>query len=514
MKKSVFFFFSLLFVSCADRNGLEKIDEILDNEAVYEQRFRTQIDSLEERRRQADNDSVRFSLTWALSEKYKTYNIDTCLTYTREMQRLARNEKESIIATSAMIYALASLGEEDDALKLYQSLPEVFPYDEQMQIYYESAHHLFLVMSELNPEKKDSCAAERHRIRQRLLQHDSTSYFALTYLFHEKRYFGQEDEAIRTAASLLKTDSLPVRYRAINEYNLARGLMNAGHTEEAVDHYINAAILDLTTATKEYNSLFSLARYLHRGHDNKRACRYIIKTMNDAVFCNYKSHYIRSSEAALLIHQAFLRTSEARTRQQIELIFILGLLLALTALMLVFRQIYSTRERRAHEQIRQINARLEDGNKIRDNILSDYMEKSAYYIGKVDEMKSEMRRTYRSEGEESLLRMLRSPGSSDAEFKRYLQEFDDGILRLFPDFVEQVNQIMDSSHQLSLTKNGSFSTELRILAIIRMGITDSAKIAKALNISVGTTYSYRYRMRHGALCTAEEFDSHIQKIGL
>lgn len=514
MKKCLIFLLPLLFLSCTDRSGFKKIDRILDDEAVYEQRFRKQIDSLEELYSQAVDDSVRFSLAWALSEKYKTYNIDTCLIYSRAMQRLARNEKEAIISGSATVYALASIGEEDDALSLYHSLPEDFPYDEQMRIYYESAHHLFLVMSELHSEKRDSCSEVRHYIREQLLQHDSTSYFALTYLFHEKRYYKQDEEAIRIAESVLQMDDLPVRYRAITEYNLGRVLMKLGRTDEAVDLYAHSSFLDLTTATKEYNSLYTLAKYLHQKKDSKRACRYIIRTMNDAVFCNYKTHYIRSSEAALLIHQAFLRTSEARTRQQIELILILGLLLALTALMLILRQIYSARERRAHEQIRHINARLEDGNRIRDNILSDYMEKSAFYIKKVDEMKSEMRRTYRSEGEEALLRMLRTPGDSDTEFKRYLQEFDNGILQLFPDFVGQVNQLMEPEHRFSLNRNGSFCTELRILAIIRMGITDSSKIAKALNISLGTTYAYRYRMRHSAVCSPDEFELRIREIGL
>ena len=168
MKKCLIFLLPLLFLSCTDRSGLKRLDKVLDNEAVYEQRFRKQIDSLEKRYREAGDDSVRFSLAWSLSEKYKTYNIDTCLIYCRAMQRLARNEKESIIAASAAVYALASIGEEDDALNLYHSLPEDFPYDEQMGIYYESAHHLFLVMSELHEGKRDSCAVVRHRIREQL----------------------------------------------------------------------------------------------------------------------------------------------------------------------------------------------------------------------------------------------------------------------------------------------------------------------------------------------------------
>ncbi len=514
MKKLLLLAIFLLALSCTERSDLKRIDAVLDSEVAYEKRFRAQIDSITHLYHGAESDTSRFLLIWELAERYKTYNIDTCLLYSQRMQELASDKRDSIIAQSAMVYALASQGKEEEALRIYHSLPSDFPYDDGLRIYYESAHHLFLVISELHHEKRDSCSRMRHLIRRQLLQRDSTSYFALTYLFHEKRHFKQDEEAIRIMETLLAMDGVPIRYRAINEYNLGRVLMKTGRPDEALGHYAQAALLDLTTATKEYNSLYSLALYLHSQNDNERACRYIIRTMNDAVFCNYKSHYIRSAESANLIYSAFRKEAEARFKQQIGLIVLLALLFSLMTLLYVLHRIYSAKERKTHEKIRHINARLEDGNRIRDNILSDYMEKSARYIRKIDEMKSEMRRTYRSEGEEALLRMLRSPGYSDVEFKHYLQEFDEGILHLFPDFVEQVNELMSPEHPFDFNKNGSFCTELRILAIIRMGITDSKKIAKALNISVGTTYSYRYQMRHNARCPAKEFEGKIQNIGL
>ncbi len=515
MKKAVLpLFFIILLFSCSQYDSLKTIDCILEKPEAYERVFRRQVDSLTEQFSNAPNDSMRFSSAWSLYEKYKVYNIDTCLQYARVMQEVATSQEESIISRSAMVYALSCIGNIEDALAIYKGIPDDFPFDERFYIYYESAHHLFLSMGELNSGIRDSCALVRHLIREQLLQRDSTSYFSQTYLVYEARYNKKIEEAVRIASSILNRTDIPSRYRSINEDNLGRLLLSLGREDEAIEHIAQSAILDLTSASKEYNSLYALAKILYRRGYSERACRYMVRTMNDAIFCNYKSHSRRSAGATLLINQAFLKESALKRHRQIELIIVLGLLLGLTVVILLLRQIYAQKEKAANERIRRINIHLKDGNNIRDNILSDYMEKTTYYIRKVDEMKSEMRRTYRRNGQEALLSMLRSPAYSDTEFKVFFHEFDQSILRMFPNFIDEVNKLTADGHKYSFGKNGSFNTELRILAIIRMGITDSEKIAQALNISIGTTYSYRYRMRHNAICPPEEFENRIREIGL
>ncbi len=522
MKKFEFLlFFSCLLCACSSSDELKKLDRILDNAPVYERSFHRQIDSLKTCFSEAENDSARFRIAWEISDRYKVYNIDTCLQYVRLMEDNARSEKETLIARSALVYALVCMGKDQEALDIFHSIPTDFPFDEDTRIYYEGGVHLFWTMAELHPEIKDSCWKIRQKIRLELLQHDSTSYFGKTYLIHEKNTEKKYDELEDIARSILALDDLPLRYRAITEDNLGLLMRKTNRKDEAIELFTQAAIIDLTTATKEYNSLYHLARLLHEKGDNERACRYMIRTVNDAIFCNYYSHYKRSALAAPMIHRAFLQESARNKRHMSELTILLALLLAVATLLLVARHIYAGRERVAAEKIRVTNEKLKianvqlkDGNAIRDNVLSQYMEKSAYYIKMVDEVKSTMRRTYRKEGQDALLKMLRSPAYSDTEFKNYFREFDEGILRMFPHFIEEVNRLTTPEHAFSLDKNGSFSTELRVLALIRLGITDSSQIANALNISIGTTYVYRYRMRHSAVCPPEEFENRIREIGL
>ena len=515
MKKFVYIFvFSLILASCSENDSLSEIDEILDNKDFYEECFRHRIDSLKSSYSLCRDQSSRFKTTWQLCEEYKVYNIDTCLMYAYQMLENARDTRETIIAKSALVYSLASVGQVSEAMEKLNEIPRNFTYDPELYIYYEAAHHLYFTINQIIPGKRNIYKAARHQIRQDLLQHDTTSYIARTYLIHEKTFNKEYDQALRVAVSILETENLPIRYRAINEYNIANILLNLGEEQESIDHLICAVKLDLKSSTKEYNSLYQLANILHRKGDHERASRYMLHTLNDAIFCNYKSHYQRSASASKTIYNIYLQELKLKKRRQTQLIITLLVLLAASVLLLIVKQVYSNKEKKAIERLRISNLRLKDNNKIRDHFLSKYMEKSAYYIEKVDDIKSEMRKTYRKEGLDALLKMLRSPAFADTEFKNYFQEFDNSIIKLYPTFVEDVNKLMKPEGQFAVKKNGSLCTELRILALIRMGITDSPKIAKVLNIAVYTAYCYRHRMRRDSLYSAEEFEKLIREIGL
>lgn len=515
MRKFVFIsILSLFFASCDRYDSLSELDAILDNKDYYETCFRHRIDSLKSSYSQCGDQSSRFKTAWQLCEEYKVYNIDTCLMYAHLMLDDARNLRETIIAKSSLVYSLASVGQVSEAKELLNEIPRDFTYDTELYIYYEAAHHLYFTLSQIRPDKKDVYKEARHQIRQSMLQHDTTSYIARTYLIHEKNFNKEYEQALRVATSILNLKDLPTRYRAINEHNLANIMHHIGDEQKFVDHLVNAAKLDLKTATKEYNSLYQLAKIMHRKGDYERASRYMLHTLNDAIFCNYKSHYQRSASASQTIYQIYLQELKLKKRRQTQLIITLLVLLAASVLLLIVKQVYSNKEKKAIERLRISNLRLKDNNKIRDHFLSRYMEKSAYYIEKVDDIKSEMRKKYRKEGLDALLKMLRSPAFADTEFKNYFQEFDESIIKLYPTFVEDVNKLMKPDCQFAVKKNGTLCTELRILALIRMGITDSPKIAKVLNIAVYTAYCYRHRMRRDSLYSAEEFEKLIREIGL
>ena len=127
------------------------------------------------------------------------------------------------------------------------------------------------------------------------------------------------------------------------------------------------------------------------------------------------------------------------------------------------------------------------------------MKLSTHYIRQVDETRKEIRRTARSGGLDAVMALLRSPRYTDEEYKRFYKMFDSTFVGLFPHFVDKVNEIMPEDSRLQIKPDGSLSTEIRILAIIRLGITKSPEIAEVLNCAVNTVYKYRETIRNKAL---------------
>lgn len=100
------------------------------------------------------------------------------------------------------------------------------------------------------------------------------------------------------------------------------------------------------------------------------------------------------------------------------------------------------------------------------------------------------------------------------ELKAFYHNFDSTFLKLFPTFVADFNKLLSPDEQIVLKKDGQLNTELRITALIRLGITDSAKIAQFLRYSVTTIYNYRVKTRNKALDNRKEFEEKIMEIGL
>ena len=91
--------------------------------------------------------------------------------------------------------------------------------------------------------------------------------------------------------------------------------------------------------------------------------------------------------------------------------------------------------------------------------------------------------------------------------------FDKAFLKLYPKFVEQFNGLLREDARIELKKGKLLNTELRIFALIRLGITQSSDIASMLRYSVNTIYNYRAQIKNSALGDRDNFEERIKEIG-
>lgn len=290
---------------------------------------------------------------------------------------------------------------------------------------------------------------------------------------------------------------------------------------------------DFRASVKEYTSLPRLAIKLYERGDVERANRYMNCAMSDILSSNLNVRLVEYSASNEAIHSAFAETLASRRRIMTAMVVIIGLF-AVVVLFVSLRLLRQSRRihrmnsdlvgvneiisRRNEElqslntQLKEVNLRLVDSNRIKEQYVSQFMDLCTSYISKLDNYRHSLSRTVGAEGLDALIKELRSPRFAEQERKEFYEIFDESFLALFPDFIAQVNRLLVASAAFAPKGRSRLNTELRILALIRLGITDSTKIAYFLNSSLSTIYNYRTKMRNSALGDRAEFENLVQNI--
>jgi hypothetical protein len=135
------------------------------------------------------------------------------------------------------------------------------------------------------------------------------------------------------------------------------------------------------------------------------------------------------------------------------------------------------------------------------------------YIDRVDKYRSTLNKIARNEGMAEVMKALGSKAYMEDELRAFYENFDATFLHLFPDFVEQFNALLKPGERIILKPGKLLNSQLRVFALVRLGITDSVKIAEFLRYSVNTIYNYRVKMRNAALNERDDFEAQVARIG-
>ena len=497
MKKTVFAcLLLLLMVGACSRTGrrrYEALDRALEQQSVYDLQHERMQDSLRRVFLRAGTDSAKWEAVYALETFFFYHDIDSCYATVLEMLRLSgtdnRQRRISESCHANILYRMDSLGV---ALHVLQQIDTVALPEEALNIYCFAGYHIFRSLSQEHPEY----AADKHRIIEKWWQSDSTRIECAHYHNEILREDGIPNDAVaKLKACTLKTPNDTAKAY----YFLAKESLFNGDTDDAIGYFAASAECDIRLSAKAYNALYELALILFRTGDIERADRYMRITLQDAYSSHYESRYEDVIQAEMEIMNVLLEQQRQKRRAYFTTILAIALLLAVAVVSIFLLSRYSSR-------LNVSRRKLSEVSKIKDNFLADYMEKCVDYLNKVDEYRSSLRRTVKQDGPDAVVAMLRRPSFADEEFDGLLVHFDSAFLGIFPDFVDKVNAEMLPEYQLEMPSKGELSTELRILALIRMGISRRKKIAKVLNMSVTTVYSYHSLLQKHSLHPGSNFD--------
>ncbi len=503
------------------RGRLEALDRTVARRERIERAKRDRIESIGRRLDFADTLAAYARLDTLLDECGK-YDIDAALGYARRKAELAAaTQDRRMIRCSASDLATlyARCGNYVEAIGITGRIDTAGMDDSERYRYHNALYTIYEGMSLVAIDE-----ADRSEYRQRL----AAERASLAALFMPSEFVraeimrteGDDSGALRLLHSMPHDRREPSHARAIWAYSVAQSHLNTGHRDSAIYYLAMSAECDLGTPVHEYRSLYELAALLFERGDVERAYEYINYSLEDAGRTNARIN-IHSINRLLPIITRSYNTLMERKQQRLNIMLaalsLLAALLAVAMLRLRRDNRRATRaemiEARTNEELkaanaelRRTNALLHEANDLKESYLCTYIDLCSDYIGRIDEYRRELGGVARSGGAAQLMETLKSNARIDRELKSFYERFDRSFLDLFPDFIERFNELLRPECRVSQPDGELLSTELRVFALIRLGITDSVKIAAFLRRSVTTVYNYRVKMRNAAAGDRDGFE--------
>ena len=541
MKRNFLYFLALVSVlsgCCSEkdrqiRDTLKELDDVISRQEEIESAKDSYIELIKGRYSEAMSPDEKYTIFDELYNEYYNYNIDSAIFYARTKLNIAFDAAEQDLVDDAILdiadrYVMSGM-----YLAAHDIISEISA--DRLDVllvprYYHIWHSLYTGLEDGCDDQvqKTEYRKLKQQYREQLFsllgKDDISRLYVMADIYVDE---GRADKLLDTLNAKFNED-IPIHDKAVLSYIYANISDSYGHDDDATLYFAKSAIFDLMTPVHEYKSLYELASKLYDAGDIKRAYRYISRSINDAITANALIN-IQSINRSLPIISRSYHTQMLHNRRQLS---VLSGILGIMAVLLIGAVIVTLKEQRKarqaekrtseiNEELKAINRKMEEyilllkeSNNIKEIYIGRYIDLCSEYIGRMERYRSMLNRTARTEGFEAVRNALKSSEFIDKELNEFYEQFDATFLQLFPDFIKDLNALLQPDKRIELkTRDGIMTTELRIFALIRLGITDSVKIAEFLRRSVSTVYNYRVKMRNAALNSREDFEKQIMGIG-
>ncbi|WP_289769580.1 DUF6377 domain-containing protein [uncultured Duncaniella sp.] len=352
-----------------------------------------------------------------------------------------------------------------------------------------------------------------------------TNYFVhgRKHLEAEKRYVGNDSSAYLYCDALINmvdgkkrmmvtslkkmleiADESDENYPFVNTI-LGEYFWETGNYDEAVYYYSKGAIANIRTANLSGVALMRLGEMLSLTNDKSRAYNYLAVSLDQALQGDMKFNLMRLNEAFMDVSSDIDKDRHHKLAILSGLVVVLIMLLVLVAKMIV-------NKRKEVKKLRAVEERLARANLAKETYITEFMGLCSSYIESLEDYNRLSRRKITAGQAEELLAYIKSGRIIDEQRRKFYEVFDEALLHIFPTYIEDVNKLLQPDKQIVLSSPGILTTELRVLALSRLGIDDAAVIARFLGISTNTIYTYRNKLRTRAVDRAS-FEEDAKKIG-
>ena len=548
MKKNCLLCF-LLFFSCHSALAGESLDSLLNvldktiKEAdTYVQIKENKLHELKKEARKTPPFSVeRYNLNNDIYLEYKAYSSDSALHYLNENMLLARqlNDKERELKIQLELsYLLSSIGMYMEAADILNSIDRQTLPSSLLGYYYTCYEHVYFEAGAAQPRYKMFASRYvklSHAYRDSMqitLDPSSATYLWLRET--QLREAGKYDEALEFSDRRLAESSFGTPQYALVAYQRFRLFESMGKKDEHLYYLVLSAISDVRSAIKEQSSLMVLAQELNSKGDLKRAYDYINFSWEISQFYKTRLRSWMNITPLSMINGNYQDIIKQQNRElliYITCVALLALLLVI-ALIYIYRQmkalsiakkglqevnerLFSLNEEleEVNRHLRSTNLELSESNLIKEAYIARFFKLCSVYVDRLQAYRKLVNKKLQRGQVAELLKMTHlSNDIVTVEVQELYANFDSAFLHLFPNFVESLNALLLPDEQIVLKPDELLNTELRIFALIRLGIKDSSQIAELLHYSVNTIYNYRSRVKTKARVSRDDFEDLVAKI--
>ncbi|MDE6327550.1 MAG: hypothetical protein K2L91_03380 [Duncaniella sp.] len=511
-------------VASAGNDVISQLDMAIANRSHFVSIKQNRIDSLRRLALAESKDLSRLSLYNNLFHEYLTFNFDSAMTYVDRAARIADQIGDYDLKSQVEIHralSLATSGHFSHAIAILDRIDSRRLSLGTREEYFAACEWTYGVWAEYSDKRTISpeLTAKSLVYLDSLIDVTDSSVAEYDYRIAEKALrLHKYSEAEKNYLEVLGRVPVGSRLYAQAAYALALAYKGLNNKEKYKEWLTNAAISDQTVPLKENLALQQLALYLKtEDGDLARANSYLKLALEDAIYYNNRLRMLEIAEKIPEIANVYQETIERKNSRLSFYILIIGMLslLLTVSLVYVYRQHkIASRSKDAfaelNEKLRIVNNSLSMTNKSREQYVSLFMDLCAAYIEKLNRFPMVLKLKVKQLGDISSV-AERYVRPSEAETREMFFNFDTAFLRLYPDFINQFNSLLMEDRQIMPKKGELLNTDLRIYALVRMGISDSNKIAVLLFLSSQTIFNHRTQVRNRAK-NRDTFEKSIMEI--
>lgn len=518
---------------------LDALDEAIARSDIYEQAKKERIYSIKKELAVPGLTlQQRYGIHVRLYKEYEYYISDSAHAYVdsnmaialqmgrRELLDVAKIKKARLLSTSGLFAEAIDLISTVDKSRLSRAdLAEYYMTIENTYIY----HSEYAQDNHYTPRYVHLSDVYRDSVMMTIEPGSFWHLMSLTQQCIKRKEYAKAEAALLARAPHVVPDS---REYAVLTGTLAYVYELWGKRQQRMYRLAQSAIADIHGVVKENMSLRLLAEMLYADGDVARANNYLKKSLADATMFNARMRNMQSSKMLPMIDATYQTMQQSSRRTLTVSLVVISILSVFLIVAIAFIIRYMKRLRRAHDKMvsvndelsrlngelvevngryRQANLSLSEANVIKEEYIGRFLQLCSTYISEMESYRKMLNRKAATGRIDDVLSAIKSSQFISNSLKEFYKNFDTSFLNIYPDFVEQFNRLLPEEERIYPKQGERLSTELRTFALIRLGITDSSKIANFLRCSITTIYTYRSKIKNKSLYR-DDFESQIMKI--